>query len=231
MKSKSTKKLPKGVQILDQGGVIGGEADTHVVSLHTNIPLSEAHDQTIGIVYDADHGYRKAKSGTTTPPSDKLFNFDLKVGDRRFLVLDNYGADLIPHEIEERVLEGSGSLMGNGTEGNRGYTLAIDRRTGVVYAIAFAREACLHPVAIMWVFPRAQDLPLRVPLEGLKRIDELKSCKRPFRLLLDPLVLMSFIEREIGYRDLRAGLTLRLDFRPMALEITHDSYRYVGAWK
>lgn len=194
--------------------------------MHKNIPIHKAEGRRITTVYDAGHGYKSYRSNTKVPDSHKLFNFDLKFGDRTLLVLDDYGHEtLAGSDIEPHVLEG-GRLRGD-----LGYTLGIDRGTGIIHAIGFGIEK-RKCIAITWEFSRdPEGKPLRFPRRLLKQIDKLKSAKRPYDILIPPHYLAAFIDRSIGYQELAQNLVVQFDFRPKGfVEVWGSSHRLVSEW-
>ena len=115
--------------------------------------------KTLRVVYLRNKAF---ECETRMPGADMLFNFDVN---NRWLVLDDYGNDELPELLVDRIF-GRGTYI-------KGYTVAIDKSTGQCYFATLSVEEgrnCLH----------LNVLPMVVPAKWLPRLDELKSCKRPF---------------------------------------------------
>jgi len=199
--------------------------------MHTNISVWDAHGRRISRVYDADLFYKTHRCRTTTPSKDKLFNFNLTFGGKTLLVLDNYGAEHLPKEIEKRMLQGCTT----DNDPRTGVTLGIDRKTGDIFLVGFGREG-RETIAIVWNIDthRGSNERLVVPKELLRSqttLNTLMSKKRPFYLTLDVHGLFAFIEREIGYQELEKYLTVGLNLDPQTVEISETGHRKVGSWK
>ena len=141
------------------------------------------------------------------------------------LVLDPYGNEGLSGAVSER-------LFGRG-----GYTLAINRKTGTIYIASYFKSEGKLVLSLRVPNPcpappggdDACPAPV-VPKKYLKRLDELKSLKRPFNLTLSPWTARNFINRDIGYTDLENGIIVTLDFQPRQLEILGRSSREVTSW-
>ncbi len=162
---------------------------------------------------------RKKLRSRTTVPKGKLFNFDLKAEGRTWLILDPYGDELLSSEM---------SLRATGVE-SLSFCLAIDREDGVLYRAHFGQDKRTNYV-------RLSRMDLWLPKSYLGRLDELKSCKRPFYLTFTDRTFADFIEREIGYQDLHYRVVVDLDFRPLRLQVTGShggshGYREVSNWR
>lgn len=192
---------------------------------HKPVSPDQVHGRTIARVYDADHLYKAYRTKAKVPGSKYLLNFELKFGGRHLLVLDNYGAHDggLPVEV--------GNCLGLAFA-NKGAssTLAIDKSTGEVYSIGFGIEQ-RQVIAIVWAFAPDGETPFKLPRVAVQELDQLKSCKRPFRLALDMAALCSFITQETGYQELRKAVTLVFDFKPKNLELQANMYRHVTEWK
>jgi hypothetical protein len=215
------KKLPAVKEVLSKGRDTVKKVDK---ATHVNISPHDATGKLITKVYDIDAGWVAHKANTGVPGSGFLFNFDLSFNGRTLLVLDNYGAERLSDEMSKRLLE-------NCTTDNNpetGITLGVDRKTGAIFAVAFAVEK-RKTIALVLQIDALENL--RVPKDFLPRLDELKSCKRPFWITITEFGFYAFHDREIGYRELeREHVVVGFDFRPLNLEIMNDSYRTVGTW-
>jgi hypothetical protein len=177
------------------------------------------HGQTIHEILTDNRTYR-CKS--RTPPEGDLFSFDLATKGkvpRTWLVLEDQGNTLLTKTLTDRIFEGPGTYK-------HGYNLAIDRQTGQVYTAHFGRDKSVNFVALCSVTSKG---PV-VPAGFLPRIDKLRSKKRPFQLTLPDNVLVSFLDREIGYRDLREQLVVELRFPGQTIQLWEDTYRQVDDW-
>jgi len=147
---------------------------------------------------------------------------------KTFLVLDNYGNDMIPNRLENRII--------NETP----YTIAIDRDSGVIHTIIFRpikmqtddlRSVSSNMVAaFIFGFP-ADEEEYGVPTEYLGKLDELKHQTRPFRIDVDSFCLMEFCEREKSYDDLQQSVIVDLRFNKKTLNICPEWWRETSVWK
>jgi len=192
------------------------------------VQYTAVEGKVISKVYCTEGLWSSHSSGTRAPGPSRLFNFDLKVGAETFLVLDPYGNESFDAEMEARMF---GGLPYDNAPG---WVLAICRRSGHVYQMAFGQDGRKF-VAVYWVFGGAYGAPneedFKVPPSFLSRLDELKGAKRPFNVSLRSEALLSYLTREYGFKDLRQNLVVRLDFNHEMLEVWGDSYREVGKWK
>ncbi len=185
------------------------------------------HSRTIHEIITDNVNYRcKSK----TPPKGDLFSFDLvaeglltprgfKDTNKTWLVLEDQGNTLLTKTLTDRIFEGTGTYK-------HGYNLAIDRQTGQIYTAHFGRDKSINFVVL---HPVTSKGPV-VPVGFLPRIDKLRSKKRPFQLTLPDNVLVSFLDREIGYRDLKEQLVVELRFPGQTIQLWEDSYRQVDDW-
>jgi hypothetical protein len=177
------------------------------------------HSRTIHEVITANKTYRcKSK----TPSKGDLFSFDLVAegkATKAWLILEDQGNTLLTKTLTDRIFEGTGTYK-------HGYNLAIDRQTGQIYTAHFGRDKSINFVVLYSVTSKGSV----VPTGFLDRIDELRTKKRPFQLTLPDNILMDFLDREIGYRDLKEQLVVELRFPESTLQLWEDSYRQVGDW-
>jgi hypothetical protein len=159
---------------------------------------------------------RSFKCKTRVPDKHKLFNFDLKTKEETWLVLDDYGNEVLPPSLVDRIL-GEGSFK-------KGYTLAINRRTGQTYLAIFYTEKRKNSVTL-------HELSPVVPKAYLKRLDELKSRKRPFYITLVDSAFAGLLDQELGYGDLEDRLVLDLEFKGSRIQVQQENYRLVSNWK
>lgn len=151
------------------------------------------------------------------PHRQKLFNFDVIVKDRSFLILDNYGNESIPQTITRRVI---GLKLG--------YNLAICRTSGICYAAVFEKEG---DVTQLCCYPLGDGGWYKVPSAFLSKLDELKNEKRPFDISLTARALLQFVDKEIGYQDLSDELVVQLRFDNFTLEVMKNQYRTTTCWE
>jgi hypothetical protein len=176
-------------------------------------------------VYDETGGdYAFFKAGIETPSKRKLFNFDIIVSNRSWLILDPYGNDFIPSKLNNRVL------------GLKNYTLGIDKKSGVIYFVAFThfidkRKRLSSDAPVRDVILHLYNSNLIVPDIFINKLDNLKDKKRPFYLSFRSFALMNFIDREIGFSDLKEEMIITLQFENESLEITKEAYRTSTKWK
>jgi hypothetical protein len=160
---------------------------------------------------------------TRTPQDTKLFNFDLEVRGRTWVILDNYGNEHLPRKILKNVFGSKAHV-----------NLAVDRKTGELFTAHFGTDKT-SPYRVFGEdtthFVVLGQLKGKVPPKYLKKIADLLSAKRPFTLLLTDHVWSSLFSHDMGYRDVRDEIVVELDFRPRAIQIWGDCYREVSAWK
>jgi hypothetical protein len=163
------------------------------------------------------------KCGTRVPPKKHLLNFYLKTRDVRWdetwLVLDNYGNETLPPFLVERI-------FGQGM-GLFGYTIAISRKTGLIYMAVFYTEKRKNSV----VLTPLNQFCSKLPEEYLPRLDELKSCKRPFYLTLTESTFGGLLDHEVGYGEVEDDLVVDLEFKGSRIQVHNDKYRLVSNWR
>ena len=201
------------------------------------------------------YGWDRFKSECVAPDKHHLSTFDLageyseslnrensppKRATRTFLVLDDYGNEYLPSNMEERLL------------GSEPYSVAVDKETGVLYLVTFKpiklETDTGHDVesytyaAFLNGFPAYEEDSWKVPAEYLSRLDELKSHKRPFRIVIDNYWLLRFCEREASFGDLQEQLVVDLEFdcasnpnhpheRGSYLQVAKQIYREASPWR
>lgn len=161
-----------------------------------------------------ERGKNRLSVDVSVPGSGYMTQFD--VGD--WYVLDPYG-DELSEKIRRRVFGRSKS-----------WTIAIHRKDGRI-AIAYyfterssagSKHHCLSLVP--W-----EDY--RIPSQFLSQVDLLRSQKRPYSIYIDPTVLSSFIEREVGFEGMGRGVIFRFLFGPEILEVQGDFFRVCSSWR
>jgi len=167
---------------------------------------------TQGRILDVLHveGMGRFDVACPIPGIDKLLNFEIKVGGG-FLILDPYGNEHLPEEVEARLMPNSP-------------TLAIGLVSGQCYIAQFFQTEEQLVLALIKMEGRV------VPKKYRKRLPELLSHKRPFTFMLPNRVLVDLLDQEIGYRDLCDEMVVELDFRPRLLQIGHECHREVTLW-
>lgn len=188
------------------------------------IGVFETHGRVIEKVCDADHGWSEFSAKTKIPTSRFLMNYDLKFGGRTVLLLDDYGNDYMPKEVEER-------LMGKEFKGE--WLLGIDRETGEILRFVFYTVRG----KLITVFCKFESNP-KVPKKYLRFLDNLKSCKRPWDCLWRHQDWLAFWDRNMTWDDFMATMVIRLElFRSKSprsprkyLEVWGDSHRIVTGW-
>lgn len=184
------------------------------------IHFRKAEGKTLKLVYDCDRGWHKRKTKTKVPDSAHLFNFEVHADDKRYLVLDPYGDEVMTQRMRRRLFHDKGKTP----------AFAIDRDTGEIGFAAFYFESKVGYTMSFWRF----NDKLVVPKKFLPRLDELKSMKRPIRLGLDEGALMLFIEREADYDHLRAATSVTLHLggkKGQSLQLWGDLWRLVSNWE
>jgi hypothetical protein len=188
-----------------------------------HIHFGKAEGKVIRKVYDADHQWKSYKCAVKFPGSDRMPTFDMRFGDRRILVLDNYGNDFVHGDIEERLVGVESS--------NHGWLLGIDRASGEVYTVIFYLEKG-QVVAVFSSF--LQGGKTKVPKRYLGHLDNLKSKKRPWMITWNHQSWLDFHGRESGWSEFISAAVVSLEIFPLKdrfLELWGDSHRVVSCWK
>lgn len=183
------------------------------------ISAFDTHGKVITKVFDADRGWQEFTSKSKIPGSGFLMNYDLRFGNRVILLLDNYGNDFMPTEVEERLI---------GKDFQRQWLLGIDRATGEILRFVFYTVKG----KLIAVFCRFEWNP-KVPKKYLKHLDNLKSCKRPWDCLWKHSSWLALWDRNMSWDDFISTMVIRLElFRSPRkfLEIWGDSSRVVSEW-
>lgn len=188
------------------------------------IGVFQTHGRVITAAFDADRAWKESPTKTKIPSSKFLMNYDLKVGGRTFLLLDDYGNDFMPKEVETR-------LMGEDFRGE--WLLGIDRETGEILRFVFYTVKG----KLITVFCKFESTP-KVPKRYLRFLDNLKSCKRPWDCLWRHQDWLAFWDRDMTWDDFVATMVIRLElFRSKShrspkkyLEVWGDSHRIVTNW-
>jgi hypothetical protein len=188
------------------------------------ISAYKTHGKVVTKVFDADRGWKEYASKSKIPGSGFLMNYDLRFGHQVILLLDNYGNDYMPADVEDR-------LIGKDFRGQ--WLLGIDRATGEIFRFVF------YTVKgnLIAVFSRFESNP-KVPKKYLKLLDNLKSCKRPWDCLWKHSSWLAFWNRDMAWDDFISTMVIRLElFRTKSsrsprkfLEIWGDSSRVVSGW-
>jgi len=188
--------------------------------------LNNICDREISRAYDAGNGW-KEYSCRKSVPSNKLMNFDLSFGNKTILCLDNYGNELMTEDIHKYIMNGLDMFE---------YLLGINRKTGEVYCVSFLEWEDGPPdnlaeddLAVAFC-PLVSCISIVLPKEYLRRLDELKSKKRPFFLTLPEKALFAFSEKYYGYRDLIEEVLVDLDFNERRLQIGQHMRREITNW-
>lgn len=188
--------------------------------------------------YDCDSRWDRYTVNTATPSPNKLFNFDVpmgKLGD--LIVLDPYGDEIMPDDLRKVLL--NEEMFHN--------TIGIFRKTGEIVHVGFIKETIprigcpeegdpggedIAYSLTFWNFSHQGNYPrMFVPKAYLKRLDELKTQKRPFYISLWENSLFSFISRWSGYGDLQQNLLVDLHFYQRRLQVWNSGYREVSGWE
>ena len=184
---------------------------------HSNI-----HGKTLSKIYLCSDGWKSLKTATQVPDMAKLFNFDVQA-DRTFLVLDNYGDEVLPDRIMKKLL-GFGLFQWN---------LVIDRADGMLYSAIFYLEGTKYEgtkYVIALTKLEHGEGPMRLPKKYLGRLDELKNKKRPYFLTCQESSVWAFVDRWAGYATLQQNLIVDLYFDRRRVQVWGDTYREVTDW-
>jgi hypothetical protein len=173
------------------------------------------YDTRISEVFVSGKTYR---GRTQTPLEGKLLNFCLSLydGSREWVILDNYGNEILTESVTDRIF-GEGSYA-------HGYYLAIDQEDGHIFRAVFGESD-------MDCSLNLDPLSMRVPPKYLAKLDKLMIEKRPFALNLPSVVWRDLFDHEIGFRDAAKELMVELHFGPNEIQIWGKSYRELSDWK
>jgi len=165
---------------------------------------------------------RKYETDSYTPEIHKLANFDVEIG-TTYLVLDDYGNDVIPYDLQEKLFAQSLSC--------EYFTLAIAKQTGEIFLayFVFDDERKLS-INLADLYPNSDTRP-KVPPVYLASIDSLKNKKRPFSLELPGQAVIRYMDRDISIKDLQQEVIIELHYEPKLLQIWGDRYRAVEKWE
>lgn len=131
------------------------------------------------------------------PGNMKLFNFKFHIDNMEFVLLDNYGDEVIPADLYKKIL-GYKLFSGN---------LIICKTTGEVYFGTFYKEKGNYKLLI-----NSLSFNFIVPEIDVKKIDELLNMKRPYAFDCNKRALWNYINKEEGLGHLRKNLVVRLHF-------------------
>ena len=199
---------------------------------HRVIRARQAEGRHIPHVYDCGHGWTKYDSNVRVPGSDKLFNFDMPLGKKgAILVLDNYGDEVLPSRIRRQIM--NDKMFAN--------TIGIHRKTGEIVNVGFIEEyiadlseegTTTKTAGTFWSFGTGGvGERLFVPKSHLRRLDELKSKKRPFNLSVFERTVFEFMTRWASYAELQRDLVVELEFDGRSLQVWGDNCREVSRWQ
>ena len=163
-----------------------------------------------------DHDPQALVADSEVPSKGKLVTFDLTGGGRAWLVLDPYGNEIVPEEIEDR-------LFWVGIR-KTGYTVAIERATGQLFVCTFTSER-------KGIKTFLTPIDRTVPKKFRRKLDELRSQKRPFHIGFPDWALLRFIDREASYNDLRSEYHIALAFHKSTLEVAPNQHRETRRWE
>lgn len=188
------------------------------------VPPRDMQGKRLSRVYLCSEGWKALRASAPVPPDSKLMNFDVVAGAgkgvRRFLVLDNYGDEIIPSELSKVV---HGHEMFD-------FNLAIDRASGGIHTVIFYREGRVFSMATAQLEHGDKQEPVFLPKKYLGRLDELRNKKRPYLLTCWDQAMWGVLSRWEGYSALRANLVVDLHFDRRRLQVWGDAHREVTSW-
>lgn len=187
----------------------------------------QVYGRTLEVIFEVDSRYAQ-HPGLILPDSRKLLNFEFSMGDHQWLYLDPYGDEIMLPEMHSR-------FFGDG--GRESIAVCLD--TGDLALARFSEETDGLGLALYvetldhWTnYNSDSGVAYRVPKEYLSLLHNLRTMKRPFAMSVCEQALFQFIDREIGYAQLREFLTITLDLRPKGyLEVWGDNYRWISPWE
>jgi len=184
------------------------------------------HGRTITKVFDCDQGWKEYRTKTKIPASKFLMNYDLKFGGRTVLLLDDYGNDFMPEEVEKL-------LVGEDFAGE--WLLGIDLASGELLRFVFYRVK----KELITCFARFE-ANLKVPKKFLteKNLKYIRSCKRPWNLHWEHSSWLAIWNRYMTWNDFCASVIVRLELFPRQksrkgrtyLDVWGDTHRTITAW-
>jgi hypothetical protein len=184
--------------------------------------MLKSNTKISGIYFLSDHAgdICLVKEDTYTPDEKYLDNYYVTVikedKEEKVLILDNYGDEWLTGKIRKRLF------------GTKNHTIGLNTSDGHIYLVSASAEPG-SDVYDLFLSDFANDTPIFLPKGYLSKLDELKSCKRPYVLYIAPWAMMHFMDRDFGYDKLIEHLIIQFDFDPY-LEVYNDSYRTVTAW-
>lgn len=187
------------------------------------ITISNVQGKTISKVFDCDHAWKEHRTKTQVPGPEFMPSFDLKFGRRTILILDNYGNDYMPEEIEERLF---------GDEFSHQWLLGIDRASGELLSFRFYHSG-KSVVAAFSQLPGAPKVPKKyLTKENLQYI---RGCKRPWMCTWNHYDWLAFWNRDLTWDDFAASMVINLSLIPSTWESHHvevwgERHRTVTTW-
>ena len=165
------------------------------------------------VVLDDGGTLRDEGASGRVPQKRFLPNYWVRMsGGDSWLVLSNYGNDALPEDLGRRLLS------------RDGYTAAIRERDGTVAlasAEASRRRGARRLTLYLSVVRDDENKAVRLPPAYRKKIEQLKTMKRPYRIGVSELALLRFIEREASLNDLQNSLTYEFNFLGPTLVFHH----------
>lgn len=190
------------------------------------LTVYKTHGRVISRVFDCDNGWKEYKSRTQAPPEKYRLSYDLKFNKRTVLLLDDYGNEAMPSEVELRLM---------GKDFISEWLLGIDRETGELLRFVFYRVR-EETIACFTRFASNPKVPQKFLTE--KNLRYIWSCKRPWEMTWRHDDWLALWGRDMTWDDFIATGVIRLELFPPKsvmgqkrfLEVWGDSHRIITEW-
>lgn len=208
------------------------------------LSVSEVRGRVVSRIFDLDLD-EGVDCEVWIPDESQLFNFciDYPDGNKQLWVFDNAGNTLLSESSLWACIFNNGwgvptlgiSLPSGGLhwvwfEDIHSFPAGHDRAQVDAHGVVLlAQLRKTVKVNIENVEMDAQTVWL--PTAYHSRIKELASSKRPFSVSFLDHQFIQFIDREIGYQDLRDKFTIQLDFLRTTVQLFDGDYRELSPWK
>lgn len=188
------------------------------------LTCSQARGKTVTRVFDLDENLG-VDCEAWVPDGVYLFNFEINYGDSSLLVLD-------PNDNYLSVSSLWGPVFGThfGTP-----TLGIKLPSGILHWVFFEDTTDVRtgrPGLTANVQNVEMDYQTVVlPSAYMNRLEELEQSKRPFSVSFLDRQLIDFIDKEVGYSELRNKFVVNLHFHRVTVQLFDGDYREIGPWQ
>jgi len=161
------------------------------------------------------------------PDGDFLFNFEIKnvrIEHSKLLILDPVDNRLSSCSMWDPVFGGAFGAPALGIKVPSGILHWVFFEDTSVQGTGQGLTANIENVQV-------DNQTLVLPSAYMDRLDELKYSKRPFSVSFLEEHLIDFIDREVGYSELRNKFVINLNFHRVTVQLFEGDHREVGPWQ